>query len=139
MSAIPSNKVLYDKVSKQATNIFKSNRGIYRSAWIVKEYKRLGGTYIGKQPSIKDPGLKRWFKEKWIDLNRPIYGKSKEIIGYEPCGRTDSTKGEYPLCRPIKRITKQTPKTLSELSITTIKKAKAAKKHVKSNGNIKFL
>lgn len=138
MSAVPVNKVLYDRVTKQATSIFNSSRGIYRSAWIVKEYKRLGGTYTGKHPSVKDPGLKRWFKEKWIDLNRPIYGKSKEIIGYEPCGRSDATKGDYPLCRPMNRVTKKTPKTVSELSKASIASAKVAKKRVQSKANIKF-
>lgn len=57
MAPTPIDSKLYDKVVAQATLIFKSTRGIYRSAWIVKEYKRLGGTYTG---------LRRWFKEKWI-------------------------------------------------------------------------
>ena len=142
MSPTPTNPRLYDKVTKQATNIFNSSRGIYRSAWIVKEYKRLGGTYTGKQPSTKDPGLRRWFKEKWIDLNRPIYGKSRQIIGYEPCGRgssrEDASSGKYPLCRPMNRVTTKTPKTVGELSKASIKQAKADKKQVQSKGNIKF-
>lgn len=138
MSPAPTNKVLYDRVSLRATEIFNSSRGIYRSAWIVREYKRLGGTYQGAQPSNKDPGLKRWFKERWVDLNRPIYGRSKEIIGYEPCGRPNASTGEYPLCRPMNRVTKSTPRTVSELSSTAIKQAKADKKKVQSKGNIKF-
>lgn len=138
MSPTPSNKALYDRVTLRATDIFNSSRGIYRSAWIVREYKRLGGTYVGASPTSKDPGLKRWFKERWIDLNRPIYGRAKEIIGYEPCGRADASSGKYPLCRPLKRVTAATPKTVSELSSTAIKQAKTDKKKVGSTGNIKF-
>ena len=94
----PADQKLYDKVVAHANNIFKSNRGIYRSAWITKEYKRLNGTYIGPKPTSIDPGLKRWFREKWVDLNRPIYskGKHKHIIGYEQCGRADASSGKYP-------------------------------------------
>jgi hypothetical protein len=138
MAPTPIDSKLYDQVVAQATLIFKSTRGIYRSAWIVKEYKRLGGTYTGKQPSTKDPGLRRWFKEKWIDLNRPIYGKSNQIIGYEPCGRADAESGKYPLCRPLHRVTADTPKTVNELSAASIKQAKADKKKIESKGNIRF-
>lgn len=136
----PADQKLYDKVTKHANEIFKSNRGIYRSAWIVKEYKRLNGKYLGPKPSTQDPGLKRWFKEQWIDLNQPIYSKGtqKHVIGYKPCGRPNVSKGEYPLCRPLRRITKETPMTVSELSKKQIQKAKAAKRIVKSKSNIKF-
>lgn len=136
----PADQKLYDKVTKHANEIFKSNRGIYRSAWIVKEYKRLNGKYIGPKPTTKDPGLRRWFKERWVDLNQPIYSKdsAKHIIGYKPCGRADASKGEYPLCRPLRRVTNATPSTVSELSKQQIQKAKAAKRVVKATGNIKF-
>ena len=106
----PKNKKLYNSVLQMAKEKFKSPSGIYRSAWIVKEYKKLGGTYIGT--SHPNQGLKRWFREKWIDLNRPIK-KSGKIIGYEQCGRKSSA-GKYPLCRPSVRITKNTPKTYKE-------------------------
>ena len=36
----PINKSLYDKVKKLADKKFNSKTGIYKSSWIVKEYKK---------------------------------------------------------------------------------------------------
>ena len=131
----PIHNTLYEKVKQEATRKFASKSGIYRSSWIVREYKKRGGKYKGSKPTKKG-GLKRWYKEKWVDLNRPIYQHGK-IVDYEPCGRT-STSQKYPLCRPTKRITKKTPKTYKELSKRSIKQAKKRKSTIKHKGNIRF-
>ena len=134
----PSDTALYNYVKSLANKKFKSPTGIYRSSWIIKEYKKRGGKFVGKKGSNKSPGLKRWFSEKWVDLNRPIK-KNGKIIGYKPCGRKSSNiKGKYPLCRPSKRITSKTPKTFKELSKKRIQKAKKAKSKVTYKSNIKF-
>ena len=133
----PLDKVLYEYIKKLATKKFKSPSGIYRSSWIVREYKKRGGLYSGKKST--NHGLNRWFKEKWIDLNRPIKDSKGNIIGYKPCGRDSlKYKEKYPLCRPSIRVTKKTPKTLSELTKKSISKAKKDKEKIKSKGNIKF-
>ena len=50
--------------------------------------------------------LKRWFKEKWVDVKT---GKD--------CGRGKDEKGRpYAACRPSKRDSCKTPKTTSEMS-----------------------
>jgi len=36
----PINKKLYNHVKKLANQKFKSKSGIYRSSWIVREYKK---------------------------------------------------------------------------------------------------
>lgn len=133
---IPEDTKLYEKVKRMADKYFESKTGIYRSSWIVREYKKRGGKYIGNKPKLS--GLKRWYKEKWVDLNRPIK-KGNKIIGYEPCGRSViKKKGEYPLCRPTYRINSKTPKTYKELSKKSIKKAKKEKSRVKGSRNIQF-
>jgi hypothetical protein len=133
----PVNKALYNYVKQLANKKFKSPSGIYRSSWIVKEYKRRGGKYSGKKTSSS--GLKRWFKEKWVDLNRPIRNSKGKIVGYKSCGRKSAnSKGKYPLCRPSKRINKGTPKTYHSISKSSLKKAKREKSRIKSKGNIKF-
>lgn len=135
----PINKSLYNKVKKMADKKFVSKTGIYKSSWIVKEYKRLGGKYSGKKPSVKSPGLKRWYKEKWIDLNRPIRNSQGKIVGYRSCGRPSlKSKLKYPLCRPSKRVSSKTPRTYKEISRKSIVKAKREKSRVKSSSNIKF-
>ena len=42
----PKNKELYEKVKDDANKIYKTH-GAYKSAYIVKKYKELGGEYVG--------------------------------------------------------------------------------------------
>ena len=134
----PTNKALYNYVKQLANKKFQSKSGIYRSSWIVREYKKRGGKYSGKKTSSS--GLKRWYKEKWVDLNRPIRNSKGKIIGYKSCGRSKvkGSKNKYPLCRPSKRVNKGTPRTYHSISSKSISRAKKAKSRIKSKGNIKF-
>ena len=50
-------------------------------------------------------GLTRWFKENWVDVKT---GK--------PCGRSKGEKRGYPACRPSKRVSSKTPKTVGEMT-----------------------
>lgn len=134
--AEPKNIKLYNSVKKLADKKFESKTGIYKSSWIVREYKKRGGTYKGSKP--KNSGLKRWYKEGWIDLNRPIKNSRGKVVGYKPCGRTSSSTLKYPLCRPSTVISSKTPRTYKELSKKRIQKAKKDKSKIKSHGNIKF-
>lgn len=134
--SIPINKTLYKHVKDLANKKFKSKTGIYRSSWIVREYKKRGGKYKGNKSGSK---LKRWYKEKWVDLNRPIKNSSGKIVGYKSCGRKSiNNKEKYPLCRPTYKISRDTPKTYKELSKKSITKAKREKSKVKGTKNIKF-
>jgi hypothetical protein len=63
--------------------------------------------------SNNSEGLKRWFKEKWVNVCSYKNGK------YQPCSK--STK-KYPYCRPSIRVTSKTPKTISEITKTKLKK-----------------
>ena len=67
--------------------------------------------------------LKRWFKEKWVDVKT---GKD--------CGRGNDEKGRpYPACRPSKRVSSETPKTRSEMSkeeLTKFKREKTSSKNI---------
>ena len=133
----PTNTKLYNYVKSLASKKFTSPSGIYRSSWIVREYKKRGGKYTGS--SSKSIGLKRWFKEDWVDLNRPKYNSKGKIIGYHKCGRKSSKiKGVYPLCRPSKHITSKSPKTYKQLSKKSIEKAKKLKKIYTYKKNINF-
>jgi hypothetical protein len=123
------DKELYNKVKTDASKKFMSKSGIYRSAWIVREYKKRGGRYSGQKPN--NTGLKRWFKEKWIDLNDPT--------GIQKCGRSSyNPKRNYPLCRPSIRITSKTPKTVFEVEPKSIIKNLYIKKRIKGDGYVKW-
>ncbi len=97
----PLNKELYEKVKAE---IYKqiSKHGAYRSGLIVQEYLRRGGKYIGEKPINK--GLDRWFKEEWKNQEGKIGYHSKSDI-----------------YRPTKRITSETPTTISELTTNKYK------------------
>ena len=53
----------------------------------------------------KGAQLKRWFKEKWVDVRT---GK--------PCGRKKGDGRGVPYCRPSKRVSSKTVKTAGEMS-----------------------
>ena len=134
MGSKPIDIKLYNKIKLLADKKFIAKTSIYKSSWLVREYKKAGGKYTSN--SSADIGLKRWYLEKWVDLNRPIY-KNKIIVGYKPCGRNVNTK-IYPLCRPSVRINKNTPKTYQELSVGIINAAKIKKTIYTHHKNILF-
>ncbi len=74
--------------------------------------------------------LRRWFKEKWVDVSRKVKGK------HPPCGRKDADGKAYPKCRPSKKVSKDTPKVASsydkkEKKAMTSQKRRAEKKDPK--------
>lgn len=136
MSYKPTDIKLYNKIKSLADKKFIAPTSVYKSSWIVKEYKKAGGKYKDTK-NTKVSGLKRWYSEKWVDLNRPIY-KNNKLVGYKTCGRNDINIKGYPLCRPSIRINKDTPKTHKELSKNVINKAKKEKAKYTYRKNVIF-
>jgi hypothetical protein len=110
----PTNPALYKQVKDYADTIYKKPSA-YKSGFIVKKYKELGGEYKDdKQPK----NLKRWFKEKWEDV-----------------GGLD-----YPVYRPTKRINKNTPLTPNEINPSNLTNQIILKQFFKGDYNLpKFL
>lgn len=67
----------------------------------------------------KGASLKRWFKEEWIDVRT---GKA--------CGRSEGENRGVPYCRPKKRVSSATPKTVSEMSSSEKSRKIAEKKRI---------
>ena len=111
----PTDNSLYDKIKKR---IYKKNpkHSAYRSGILVKTYKKeffkkhgkKKKPYTGKK--TKKRGLKRWFKEKWVN--------QRGEVGY---------KYKSDIYRPSRRITKKTPTTHKELTRRQIKRARKEK------------
>lgn len=132
MVNIPRNKKLYAEVKKLADELFLSKTGIYKSSWIVREYLKRGGTYYGVKN--QNTRLARWYKEKWVDLTRPL----KNGNGYEKCGRKKAIlNGIYPFCRPTIKVNKKTPKTWKEMTQKSIEKIIEQKQKIKKDGYVK--
>jgi len=132
-SPIPSNvvnKKLYASIKNEIHQDLakKGTRwGIYASSLLVKTYKARGGKYTddaeyrAKKEGKKPPqGLDRWYKELWINICES--DPPKKIV---KCGRAQlkqDSKQDYPVCRPYKRVTKETPTTYGEIDKKEIQK-----------------
>ena len=45
---------------------------------------------------MAENGLRKWVKDKWVDIGAP-----KKDGKYQPCGRSKGSKRAYPKCVPI--------------------------------------
>ena len=109
----PADPQLYESVKRRVYERYPKHSA-YRSGHLVREYKesfarKHGATrkpYVGE----KKGGLTRWFAERWRNESGGV--------GYD----------NNMLYRPTVRVTKDTPKTWSELKPAAIKAAKAEKR-----------
>jgi hypothetical protein len=107
----PFNPKLYEK-AKAIADAKYDKPSAYKSGFIVKTYKELGGTYLDdNQPR----DLKRWFSEDWINLAKP---------------------DEYPVLRPSKIVSSKTPLTVDEISPKKIKEQVKLKQKIKGEKNL---
>jgi hypothetical protein len=125
--SIPTNKTLYNEVKAEAKKKYRFT-SLCSSAWIQREYKRRGGTFSG----TNENKTTRWFKEKWVQVIPFL--KSGKVV--ECSADTEDIKA----CRPLHRISDDTPITLpelldlhpkSEILVMARKKNKNANKSVK--------
>ena len=92
-------------------------RGLYESTKnvvVLTEWR--------KNVARSSGGLTRWFKENWVDVKT---GK--------PCGRSKGEKRGQPACRPSKRVSSKTPKTVGEMTKSEkerFKREKTGKKKI---------
>ena len=110
------DKTLYAKVKRQADAKFLAPTSAYRSSWLVKTYKKLGGRYAASSAKSRaNIGLTKWFASNWVDLTRPVHDAKGTLLGYYRCGRREAQacgakgSGAYPYCRPISVAEKMTP------------------------------
>lgn len=104
----PINKKLYEKIKKEIYEKYPKH-SLFRSALLVKEYKKQNGKYENEKP--KDMNIKKWFNQNWISVNDFLRDKIVK------CGeaKTEKEYDEYPLCRPLeiaKKLTKPEMKKL---------------------------
>jgi len=109
---IVNDKNLYAKVKKMADEIYKKPSG-FKSGFVVKRYKELGGTY---KDDNEPKELKRWFEAKWININPNI--------------------NQYPVYRPTVRVNKKTPLTVSEIDKKQLKEQIKLKQKIKGEKNL---
>ena len=106
----PNNPKLYQKVKDNANEIY-SKPSAYKSGYIVKKYKELGGTY---NDDNKTKNLKRWFQEEWKDIGNL----------------------NYPVFRPTRKVNNKTPLLQNEIKPNNLKKQIELKQKIKENKNL---
>lgn len=127
----PVNKKLYDRVKDDAKKKFERYPSIYASSWIVREYKKRGGSYKGAADTKS--GLNLWYREQWVQV-QPYLSRGAKI----QCG-SDNKDGKA--CRPLRRRSSKTPITIGELlKIHSAEKLLrlAAKKEKDMNGRVNW-
>jgi len=105
------DKELYNKAREITNKKYGTHTSAYRSAFLVMQYKKMGGRYADDGKQAK---LKRWFKEKWHD------------VGHK----------SYPVFRPSVRITKDTPLTINEIDKNNLQKQINLKQKIKGSKNL---
>ena len=100
MAPIPDNvwdKDKYREAIKAADESYKVPSA-YKSMYIVRKYKELGGEYSKskKKEANKRQRTDDWLKEEWIQLSPYLEDKKKVA-----CGRN---KGAPNACRPLKNV-----------------------------------
>ena len=107
-------KILDPDIYKQAVEIadktYKTHSA-YKSGFIVKKYKELGGRY---GDDGKPKNLKRWYEEEWKDVGNK----------------------SYPVYRPSRIISKDTPLTVKEIDPHNLKKQIELKQKIKNTSNL---
>ena len=104
------NKDLYNQVKNEANKI-SGKPSAYKSGWIVKTYKQRGGTY---KDDSQPKQLERWFKEQWGDIGGQ----------------------DYPVYRPFKRVSEDTPLTANEIDPNQAKEQIKLKQVIKGDANL---
>ena len=107
--AVPLDEALYERAKATVYPRYKKPSA-YRSGAVIKEYKRLGGRFKedGGRP------LERWFQEDWQDIGNK----------------------DYPVYRPTKRISKDTPLTASEIDPADARRKIIEKQRIRGDYNL---
>lgn len=104
------NPKIYEKAKQIADRTYKTH-GAYKSAFLVKKYKELGGEYADDG---KPHELTRWLQEKWQD-----------VAGLP-----------YPVYRPTVKVSKETPLTASEISADSLARNAVLKQIYQNEKNV---
>lgn len=109
----------YKQAKNYVDNKYKKHSA-YKSQQLVKKYKELGGKFTKK----KEKNLSRWINEKWKNLTPYALGLIDKIKDSPKCGVKHPKQGNNKsICRPTKKINKNTPDLAQSYTKQQIKKA----------------
>lgn len=119
---VPLDGALYRRIQARARRRFVWP-SIYANAWVVRAYKKSGGRYRSscRRKAQGRQGLRKWFREQWVDLSRPL-GPGR----WASCGRPSAKSGRYPKCVPLARARRMTK---AQIKSAIRRKRKAERNH----------
>ena len=111
----------------------KMKAGIYKNLAMIRHMKK-DKKYAKYLKNVKADGkMRRWLDEQWVDVKEALKGK------YKPCGRSSTKEKPYPSCRPMRKISEDTPITLPALlQEGAVKKIKEAIKKKEKNPSFRI-
>lgn len=113
MRNVPNDQKLYDRIKRGLFS--KMAPSAYRSGALVRAYKaafkRKHGSKKPYRGRKNKDGMTRWFRERWRTQDG---------------GKTYKKRGD--IFRPTVRVSRKTPKTMSELTKKDIKRAMRQKR-----------
>lgn len=119
------DKDIYNRAKNLADEKYKKHSA-YKSMYMMEQYEKLGGR-INK--NLKKSGTDKWLKEKWKNLSPIAMGIESNIKNLTACGEKHPKQKKNPtICRPTKKVNKDTPKLAQSFSKSQIKKALEIKK-----------
>tara|TARA_Y100000401_G_scaffold80560_1_gene65965 strand:- start:524 stop:934 length:411 start_codon:yes stop_codon:yes gene_type:complete len=123
------DKNIYNRAKKLADEKYKKHSA-YKSMYMVEQYEKLGGRIDNKLK--KNSGTATWNKEKWMNLTPIAMGLETDIKKLTACGKKYPKQKDNPsICRPTKKINKNTPSLAQSFTKSQIKKALKLKKQNK--------
>jgi hypothetical protein len=122
---LPTDQTLYDEAKDFIYSKYKNNSA-FRSGAVVKEYKQQFAQKYGEatppySDDNKPKNLKRWFDEKWININPLLNFKNADA---------------YPLFRPTNYVNKDTPTLFQEIPKSRLKEQYKLKQKIKGDRNL---
>jgi hypothetical protein len=100
---------------------------------MIREMKK-NPKYADYLKNVKADGkMNRWMDEQWVDVKEALRGN------YRQCGRKSIKEKPYPICRPMKKVSVDTPVTLPTLiEKGATNKLKKAIKEKEKNPNFRI-
>lgn len=122
------DKNIYNRAKKLADEKYKKHSA-YKSMYLVEEYERLGGKLNKK---LKKGGTATWNSESWKNLSPIALGLETDIKKLPPCGKKHPKQKKNPtICRPTKKVNKNTTSLAQSFTKAQITKALEIKKQGK--------
>ena len=120
------DKDIYNRATKLADEKYKSNSA-YKSMYMIEQYEKLGGRI--NQKLKNKSGTATWLKEKWVNLTPIALNLETDIKKLTVCGKKHPKQKSNPsICRPTKKINKDTTSLAQSFTKSQIKKAFQIKK-----------